>query len=316
MILRLLLAYFCVLNFAVVDAAVDKKALQAQAKAIFPHLQAHSGKQTDLIKLGKRLFMDTNLSANNAISCNSCHDLKKFGVDGKKTSPGHMGQLGGRNSPTVYNAFFHVSQFWDGRAKDVEEQALGPILNPVEMAMPNEAAVIEKLKKIKTYVADFGKSFPGEKDPLNYKNLGKAIGAFERTLATPARFDKFLQGDLKALTEAEAKGLQTFMNKGCTACHAGQGLGGHMYQKIGLVKAYATTDLGRFVITKNESEKYYFKVPSLRNIAKTAPYFHDGSVATLEEAVTLMGRHQLGVELSKVEVAEITSFLNSLTGKI
>ena len=268
------------------------------------------------IALGKSLYMDTRLSKNDKLSCNSCHNLDTFGVDNEPTSPGHEGKRGGRNSPSSFNAALHVAQFWDGRAKDVEAQALGPVLNPIEMGMESDAAVVAKLKKDPKTVAAFKEAFPGEKDPLTYHNIGEAIGAFERTLITPSRFDAFLKGDDAALTDAEKAGGKLFVQTGCTACHMGATLGGQIYQKLGLVKDYPTEDLGRFEVTKNEADKKFFKVPSLRNVAKTGPYFHDGSVKSVEEAVSKMAEYQLGKNLSQDEVASIVTFLNSLTGTI
>lgn len=265
------------------------------------------------VALGKRLYLDPQLSTNGKISCNSCHNLKTFGVDNEPTSPGHDGRRGGRNSPTSFNAALHATQFWDGRAANVEKQALGPILNPIEMGMPSEAAVIERLKKDKTYPTEFAAAFPGEKDPMTYANVGNAIGAFERTLITPSRFDEFLKGKDNALTPEEKKGAQLFVQTGCVACHNGATLGGAMFQKLGLVKPYPTKDMGRFEVTKNEADKLMFKVPSLRNVAKTGPYFHDGSVKTLNEAVSIMAEHQLGKKLTPEQVNEIVTFLGSLT---
>jgi cytochrome c peroxidase len=266
------------------------------------------------VALGKKLYFDTRLSKNNKMSCNTCHKLETFGVDNEPTSPGHLGKRGGRNSPSVYNAALHMTQFWDGRAKDVEAQALGPILNPGEMGMPSEAAVLEKLKSDPKTVAEFAAAFPGEADPLTYTNLGKAIGAFERTLLTPSRFDQYLKGDEAALTDAEKAGGRLFVQTGCTACHMGATIGGQIYQKLGLVKDYPTKDMGRFEVTKSEADRKMFKVPSLRNVAKTGPYFHDGSVKTLNEAISQMGEYQLGKKLSKEEVESIALFLGSLTG--
>lgn len=268
------------------------------------------------IALGKSLYMDTRLSKNDKMSCNSCHNISTFGVDNEPTSPGHEGKRGGRNSPSSFNAALHIAQFWDGRAKDVEAQALGPILNPIEMGMDSDVSVIEKLKKDPKTVAAFKAAFPDQADPLTYKNLGEAIGAFERTLITPSRFDAYLKGDDNALTAAEKAGGKLFVQTGCTACHMGATLGGQMYQKLGLVKDYPTKDMGRFEVTKLEADKKMFKVPSLRNVAKTGPYFHDGSVKTLEEAVSQMAEYQLGKNLSKEEVASIVTFLNTLTGTL
>lgn len=265
------------------------------------------------IALGKRLYLDPRLSKDGNISCNSCHSLSNYGVDNEPTSPGHQGQRGGRNSPSSFNAALHTAQFWDGRAENVEKQALGPILNPIEMAMPSEAAVVERLKSDKTYQTEFATAFPQESDPITYTNVGKAIGAFERTLITPSRFDDFLKGDNNAISADEIRGGQLFVRTGCTACHNGATIGGSMYQKLGLVKPYPTKDLGRYEVTKNEADRMVFKVPSLRNVAKTAPYLHDGSIKTLEEVVSLMGEYQLGKQLPPQDVKDIVTFLNALT---
>jgi cytochrome c peroxidase len=272
-------------------------------------------KNAALIKLGKKLYLDPRLSVNDQISCNFCHRLDNFGVDSQSTSPGHEGKRGGRNSPTTMNAALHIAQFWDGRAKDVEEQALGPIMNPIEMGMPSEAAVVDKLKKIEEYKDLFAEAFKDEKDPFQYKNVGKAIGAFERTLLTPSRFDDFLKGDEKALNDVEKRGLQKFIEIGCANCHNGVVIGGNSYKKIGLVEPYNTTDMGRFDITGLEIDRKVFKVPSLRNITKTGPYFHDGSVATLDDAIVEMAEHQLGREVDPEFVNDVKAFLGSLTSK-
>lgn len=267
------------------------------------------------VALGRSLYLDTRFSKNGKMSCNSCHNLNTFGVDNEPTSPGHEGKRGGRNSPSSFNAALHIAQFWDGRAATVEKQALGPILNPIEMGMESEAKVVEILKKDPKTVAAFKAAFPGQADPVTYPNVGNAIGAFERTLITPSRFDDFLKGDANALSAQEKKGAETFTKVGCVMCHNGATLGGQMYQKLGLVKEYDTKDLGRYEQTKQESDKKVFKVPSLRNVAKTGPYFHDGSVKTLEDAVHRMGEYQLGKDLSKEEVSDIVAFLGALTAK-
>ena len=272
-------------------------------------------KNAALIALGKKLYLDPKLSVNDTISCNSCHQLNNFGVDSQPTSPGHEGKRGGRNSPTTFNAALHIAQFWDGRAKDVEEQALGPILNPIEMGMPSEAAVVDKLKKIDEYKAMFAEAFKDQKDPIQYKNIGKAIGAFERTLITPSRFDDFLKGDENALNDAEKRGLQKFVHMGCANCHNGVAIGGNSYKKIGLVEEYKTSDEGRFAVTGLETDKKVFKVPSLRNITKTAPYFHDGSVKTLDEAIEEMAEHQLGRKVGPGFIEDVKAFLGALTAK-
>ncbi|HLV60731.1 MAG TPA: cytochrome-c peroxidase [Fredinandcohnia sp.] len=271
----------------------------------------------EMIDLGRMLYYDTRLSKNHDLSCNSCHDLRNYGQDGKPVSPGHRQLTGNRNSPTVYNAAGRHAQFWDGRAATVEEQALGPILNPVEMAMPSEERVVETLKSIPEYVELFRKAFPDEEDPVTFANVGRAIGAFERGLTTPSRWDEFLAGKEEALTEEEKKGFLKFVEVGCTTCHMGTYVGGTMFQKLGLVRPWPKdNDLGRFDVTQNEADKFVFSVPTLRNVEKTAPYFHDGSVATLDEAVRMMASYQLGKELKDEEVRSIVAFLKTLTGKI
>ncbi|MDQ7056460.1 MAG: cytochrome-c peroxidase [Persephonella sp.] len=267
------------------------------------------------VELGKKLYYDPRLSLSGVISCNTCHNLATFGVDGVETALGHEFKTGGRNSPTVLNAGFHIAQFWDGRAKTLEDQAKGPILAHVEMAMPNPEFVVLKLKTIPGYVEEFKKVFGGN-DPITYDNVAKAIAAFERTLVTPSRFDKFLNGDVNALTKKEKEGLRLFIDKGCASCHNGVAVGGEMFAKFGIVKPYPTPDMGRYKVTKKEEDKYVFKVPSLRNIAMTYPYFHDGSVWDLREAVRIMGETQLGIKLSHDEIDKIVAFLKSLTGKI
>jgi len=217
----------------------------------------------------------------------------------------------------VYNAAGHFAQFWDGRAADVEEQAKGPVMNPVEMAMPSEKQVVAVLKSMPGYVEAFDKAFPRDKDPVSFNNMAVAIGAFERKLLTPGRWDKFLAGDQTALTAEEKAGFNTFATTGCPTCHIGAYLGGNLYQKLGLMKPYPDqSDLGRYQVTKAESDKMFFKVPSLRNIEKTGPYFHNGKVATLEQAVAEMGEDELGRELSQAEVRSIVTWLKSLTGEV
>lgn len=209
-----------------------------------------------------------------------------------------------------------MAQFWDGRAATLAAQAKGPILNPIEMGMPDEKSVIEKLNSISEYKELFDKAFPGSKEKITYDNLANAIAAFERTLKTNDRLDDFLKGNDKALTDAELKGLEIFLNKGCVSCHNGPLLGGDKYMKLGLVNPYENQkDLGRFEVTKKEEDKMVFKVPSLRNIALTAPYFHDGSKATLKETVKAMGKLQLGVDIPENEVDSIVAFLNTLSDK-
>jgi cytochrome c peroxidase len=268
------------------------------------------------IALGRMLYLDKRLSKGQDVSCASCHSLEKFGADGEKTSPGHHGQRGARNSPSSFNAALAFAQFWDGRAADVEAQAKGPMMNPVEMAMPSEQVVVATLKSIPGYAPLFAAAFPGDKDPITLDNAARAIGAFERRLITPGRLDAFLAGDDAALAPAEQRGLKVFLETGCTTCHFGATVGGQTYQKLGLIEPYPTQDEGRAKITGNVADKFFFKVPSLRNVAQTAPYFHDGSLATLDEVVTVMAKHQLGKTLPDGDKADLIAFLGALTGTI
>ncbi|NOZ47030.1 MAG: cytochrome-c peroxidase [Chlorobi bacterium] len=300
----------------------DMKLIE-KAKTIMPALPVVNitPKDEALITLGKSLYFDTRLSLNNTISCNSCHNLSTYGVDNNSLSFGVGGKLGVRNSPTVLNAFLHISQFWDGREPDVEAQAKGPVLNPVEMAMHDSIMVVDRISSIPGYNSTFEKTF-GETG-VTYDKIAKAIGAFERTLVTPSPYDEFINGNGNALTAAEKKGLETFINAGCITCHISTTIGGNMFQKFGLVKQpyweYTKSekiDNGRFDVTKNENDKYFFKVPSLRNIVHTYPYFHDGSVWDLKEAVKIMALLELGKELNNEETESIVTFLNALTGEI
>jgi cytochrome c peroxidase len=269
------------------------------------------------IELGRALYFDPRLSKTGALSCNGCHPLDRYGTDGQATSTGHAGERGTRNAPTVYNAAGHFVQFWDGRAIDVETQAKGPILNPIEMGMKSPQQVEQVLRQIPAYVTLFKHAFPEAKEAVTYDHVGAAIGAFERGLVTPSRWDDYLAGDTKALTEQEVEGLRVFTNVGCMVCHTGEFIGGSMFEKVGAVEPWPNQkDLGRFDVTKDEHDRMVFKVPTLRNIEKTGPYFHDGSVAKLSDAVRMMGRHQLGLELSDEEIAAVEAWLKSLTGAL
>lgn len=276
----------------------------------------------DKIKLGQYLYYDKALSKDQNISCNSCHNLSSFGVDLLPTSPGDKGIFGERNSPTVLNAALHIKQFWDGRANDVEEQSGGPILNPVEMNMDSEEMVINRIKKKELYIQMFHDAFPKDKNPITYQNLTNAIGVFERELITPSKFDDYLKGNKDALNIQEKKGLVSFINIGCTNCHSGATIGGDKFMKFGVYDDYwkytnsKHIDLGREMVTGKEYDKYIFKVPSLRNINKTPPYFHDGSVDSLSKAIDIMAKVQLNYELSNNEKKNIVAFLSSLTGDI
>jgi cytochrome c peroxidase len=269
------------------------------------------------IALGKKLYFEKRLSLSQNISCHTCHPLGRYGADGKSFSPGHGGKLGGRNAPTVLNSAGHVAQFWDGRSPTVEDQALGPMTNPVEMAMPSAEAVVQRLKGIPEYQRDFAKAYPESGEPVTAAHVGGAIGAFERQLVTPGKWDRYLAGDTKALGAMEKRGLATFTDFACQACHQGALLGGDRFEKLGVLKAWPhTNDLGRFSLTHQEEDRLAFKVPSLRNIEKTGPYFHDGSVSDLSTAVTLMARHQVGRNPSARETKWLVSFLKSLTGHL
>jgi cytochrome c peroxidase len=272
---------------------------------------------TAMTDLGRMLFFDKRLSKDHDLSCNSCHALDHFGVDNEPTSVGAKGARGRRNSPTVFNAAGHFTAFWDGRAGNVEEQAKGPILNPSEMAMTDAPAVVAVLQKIPGYVTAFHAAFPGDAAAVSYENVGRAIGAFERSLVTPSRWDKYLAGDRAALSAKEITGLKLFTDLGCMTCHTGEFVGGSMFQKVGVAAPWPNqADEGRFEVTKLASDRMMFKVPSLRNVAKTSPYFHDGSAKTLEEAIELMGRYQIGEEINEKDIAAIAAWLGSLTGEL
>ncbi len=277
------------------------------------------------VELGKLLFFDGRLSLNNKVSCNTCHNVSNGGVDGLATSKGVDNKLGGRNSPTVLNAAFMSVQFWDGRAATLEEQALGPMLNPVEMAMPDHNAVVEKLKKIPGYVGLFEKVFG--KDALNIGNVAKAIAAFERTLITPnSPYDKFMAGNKKWLNKPAQRGLELVKSVGCVTCHSGPTFSGPklatgqgFFQKFPVIpgteyekKYELAKDLGRFEVTKNDADKNMWRVPTWRNVGRTAPYFHNGKVDNLPEAVRVMGKTQLNKDLTKEEVHDIVEFLLTL----
>ena len=267
-----------------------------------------------LVELGKKLYFDPRLSKSGFISCNSCHNLSMGGTDNIKTSIGHNWNEGPINAPTVLNSSLNVAQFWDGRAKDLQAQAGGPIANPGEMASNHQLA-IDVLQSIPGYVAEFKKVFKTEKVTID--EVTKAIAAFEETLVTPnSRFDKWLKGDKTAITKTELAGYQLFKDSGCTACHNGPAAGGNSFQKMGAVEAYKTTSNaeGRIAVTGKDADRFNFKVPTLRNVEMTYPYFHDGAANTLKEAVEVMGRIQLGKKFTDDENAKIVSFLKTLTG--
>ncbi len=262
--------------------------------------------------LGKELFFDTILSADNTVSCATCHDLNNGGDDGLRFSFGIEGKEGDINSPTVYNAVFNFRQFWNGRAKNLLHQAQGPIQNPVEMA--NTFKNLVKTLEHTPYRAKFKHIY---KNGITQKNIADAIAEYEKTLITPnAPFDKYLRGDENAITAEQKEGYELFKDKGCIACHHGINVGGNLYNKFGVMQYVSSKRLGRYEVTKREEDKYYFKVPSLRNVAKTAPYLHDGRFETLDETVKFMARYQLGQVVTQEEIDKIVLFLHSLSGEI
>lgn len=272
------------------------------------------------LALGRKLFHDPILSGDGTVSCATCHTLDHGGAEPRKSSTGIRGQVGPINSPTVLNSSLNFVQFWDGRAKDLREQAAGPVANPIEMGATWEG-VVKRLNGNDEYMAEFATLY---EDGITKDNVTDAIAVYEEALITPSRFDKYLMGDQNAITEAEKKGYETFKAVGCTACHNGVLVGGGMFQKMGLVNDYfkdrgsavTEADLGRFNVSKNPAEKHFFKVPTLRNVELTSPYLHDGSRATLQETVRIMGKYQLGRDLSDAEVNSIVAFLKSLTGEL
>jgi len=268
------------------------------------------------VRLGRKLFFDKRLSADRTVSCDTCHPLVGSGAYPGSTARGVSGKHGERNSPTVFNAGLQFAQFWDGRAADLVAQAKAPMFNPNEMNMPAEAELLRRLREVRAYQKLFPQAYPQATDPLTVENLAAALAAFERTLITRDRFDDFLKGSNRALNREERKRLETFLATGCGKCHDGPGLGGTSFQKLGVHHAYAnTSDLGRARVTHEEADDYKFKVPSLRNVALTAPYFHDGQVVTLHSAVRQMAYLQLDIQLSPADVESITTFLRTLSDK-
>lgn len=267
-----------------------------------------------LSELGKKLYFDPRLSKSGFISCNSCHNLSMGGTDNLKTSIGDRWQEGPINSPTVLNSSLNFVQFWDGRAADLKEQAGGPIANPGEMASTHTLAV-DVVASIPGYVREFQLVFGT--DDVNIDLITDAIAEFEKTLVTPnSRFDHWLLGDETAITQFELEGYQLFKNSGCVACHNGEALGGNSFQKMGLIEPYQTNNPveGRAAVTGNDLDRFKFKVPTLRNVELTYPYFHDGEAATLTEATDIMGRLQLGRKFTDEENAKIVAFMKTLTG--
>lgn len=302
-------------------------ALLNQARQIFGPLQKAMVSEKnpitpEKITLGKMLFYETRISIDGTVSCVRCHPIGFYAADGLKKSIGNNCKLNPRNAPTIFNAAGQISEHWIGNRTDVEDQAKQAVIGPPSFGMLSYEAVEHKLKRIKGYAPLFVKAFPGQKDPVNVDNFAKAIGAFERTLVTPSHFDAFVKGDQDALTDPEKRGLKRFIETGCITCHSSAYVGGQMYQKFGLFEPYwqytksKDIDEGRYVVTKDKSDKYVFKVPVLRNVGMTPPYFHDGSVDRLYDAIWIMGKVQLAKSLTDQQVEEVISFLKSLTGEI
>lgn len=290
-----------------------------RTSGLFAALTVPTNLDAEKVEMGARLYHDTNLSGDGTQSCSSCHNIAEGGDDGLVSSPGINGIPGPINSPTTVNSHLNFVQFWDGRAATLEEQAAGPVANPGEMGAV-WADVVAYVAAEPWYAEKFAAEYP---DGVTQANITHAIAEFERSLVTPARFDAWLQGDDNAMTAAELEGLALFQSTGCTSCHSGAGLGGSSYQRMGLIENYfedrgnlTDADNGRFNVTQNEEDRHKFKVPILRNITLTAPYFHDGSHTDLGEAVRTMARYQLGKTLTDGEVTSIVAFLGTLEGEM
>jgi len=295
-----------------------------------PPIPADNPQNEAKIELGKTLYFDPRFSEHGTLSCNSCHNVMAGGDDNRPNSIGMHDARGGRSAPTVWNAAFYSTQFWDGRAATLEEQAKGPVVNPIEMGMESLDEAMSRLMQIKGYLPMFQEAFPGEENPISADNAAKAVAAFERTLITPnSAYDRYVQGDESALTEQQVRGLETFAELGCTACHSGPNFSGPalpmgtgFFQKFPTytgsdyeTKYDLVADTGRHDATGVEADKHLWRVPTLRNIAMTAPYFHNGSVPTLDEAVRVMAKTQLDKELTDEQTADLVAFLNGLTGE-
>lgn len=309
---------FSVLLQAIAFASANNQFVPKSDQPIVP-IPDVIGLNPDKVKLGERLFNDPKLSDDGTVSCANCHNIANFGVDSLPTSFGIKGRKGALNAPTVLNSSLLFRQFWDGRAESLEEQVDGPINNPVEMDT-SWNSVLSYIQSDPSYQESFLKIY---NQPPSKENISNAIAEFERNLLTPnGDFDRYLKGDENAIDEQTKQGYQTFKLLGCVSCHQGVAVGGNMYEKLGVVIPYydekmtSSTNLGRYRISGIEEHKYEFKVPSLRNVARTAPYFHNGSIKTLEEAVKLMAKHQLGRTLSEKEVSDIVKFLHSLNGDL
>lgn len=305
-------------------AAYEWQALPEQAPA-----PSDNPTTPEKVELGRMLYFDPRFSKTGTVSCNSCHNLMLGGDDNRNFSMGVHGKTGGRSSPTVWNSAFASSQFWDGRAATLEDQAKGPVVNPVEMGMTDLDTAMGRVRQIPGYESYFVKAF-GDDNPMTVDNAAKAVAAFERTMITPnSSYDRFVKGDKEALDEQQQRGMNSFAELGCVACHSGPAFNGpSMAPGTGFFAKFPTfadndyvkkydlmKDKGRFEVTKKEADAHMFKVPTLRNIALTAPYFHNGSVGTLEEAVRVMARSQLNKDLTDAQVEDLVAFLTGLTGE-
>ena len=294
-----------------VEIDSGKLALYSALPAV---MESKANPMTDQkVALGRMLFYDPRFSKSHDTSCNTCHDLEAYGADGKDV-PSAKSR---RNTPTVYNAALQFAQGWDGRAETVEDQVKSHMVSPGEMAMQSPERVVAALKAVPEYVDAFKKAFPEDDDPLTFDDFAKAVGAFTRKLTTPSTWDRFLSGDKSALTDDEKNGFLKFVDTGCAACHMGPLIGGTMYQKLGLVKPWPNQkDKGRMDISKSASDEMMFKASQLRNVERTAPYFHDASAKTLDEAVKLMASYQLNKELSDGDAQSIVTWFKTLSGQI
>ena len=307
--------------------AGNDNSFRIEAKKAFGVLpkQMESGQNTitpEKVFLGKILYYEMRVSVDGTVSCAKCHPFGLYATDGLEKAIGNNGKVNPRNAPTLLNASSQVSAHWIGNRLNVEDQAKQALIGPPSYGMPSYEAAEKKLRSIPGYGPLFKRAFPGDGNPITADNFAKAVGAFERTLVTPSPFDDFLKGDTTALSGLAKSGLKIFLEARCADCHSGACLGGQMYQKFGVAEPYQaytkskTVDEGRFVVTKSDGDKYVFKVPVLRNVAMTSPYFHDGSVAKLREAIVIMGKVQLSESFTDSQVEAVFAFLKSLTGKI
>ena len=299
--------------------ASAEDALRQQAASLFGEIKASAAAVTPQVELGRALYWDTRASGDGKTACASCHPARDWGADRRRFSPDARGALTSRHSPTVFNSVSQPTLRWLGDRKNAAEQAEGSLTG--SMGFASKDAGVAKLAEL-DYLPKFRAAFPDDQQPLSAANYGRAIAAYEATLATPAAFDRFLAGDDKALSERQQAGLRTFIAVGCAGCHNGANFGGTTFQKFGVTKDYwletksEKADVGRFAVTKNEQDRYVFRVPMLRNVARTAPYFHDGSVERLDQAVRIMARLQLGRTLDETAVGDIVAFLAALTGAV